>query len=157
MIYRARQAMAALRARPTEADVASALAELPVELRPAFQRMAPRDQVHALRVLRRLDSDDPLLRQAALLHDAGKAAAPLGTAGRSLVVLAGAAGALWLLEVVPVLGPRVRRYVRHPQIGADILGAAGAGPDLVEIVAEHQATVPRRPETLRLQAVDGRE
>ncbi|MEA2646617.1 MAG: hypothetical protein QOE92_1700 [Chloroflexota bacterium] len=156
-MYRVRQAWVGMRARPDAAEVAAALEELPAELRPAFRRMAPRDQVHALRVLDRVGAADPLLRQAALLHDAGKAAAPLGTMGRSLVVLAGAVGGLRLLESVPVLGVRVRRYVRHPEIGAEILRAAGAAPDLVEIVAEHQEVAPRHQETLRLQAVDGRE
>jgi hypothetical protein len=35
-----------------------------------------------------------------------------------------------------------------------MLRRAGADPGLVEIVAEHQAQAPRRPETRQLQGVD---
>jgi putative nucleotidyltransferase with HDIG domain len=151
------QARAALRARVSDDDRARVGAELPPDLERLFWRMAPRDQVHALRVLRRLDGTDRLLRRAALLHDVGKASAPLGTMGRALVVLTSSLAAGRVLELIPALGPRVRRYRQHPQIGAEMLRAAGAEEALVEIVAEHQARAPRHPETLRLQAVDGRE
>src|SRR3990170_3464037 len=52
--YRARQFVAALAARVTDADVAEAEAHLPPGARPLFRRM-PRDaQAHGLRVLRDL-------------------------------------------------------------------------------------------------------
>jgi putative nucleotidyltransferase with HDIG domain len=152
--YRVGQVVAAARASLTDADRAEAMAELPPSLQPLFAAMAPRDQVHGLRVLRRIGSDAPVLRQAALLHDAGKAVTPLGTPGRSLVVLAESVGAGRLLELVPLWGRRVRRYRQHPSIGAEMLRRAGADPGLVEIVAEHQAQAPRRPETRQLQGVD---
>jgi putative nucleotidyltransferase with HDIG domain len=155
--YRVGQALAATRAGLAPGDMPAVQAELPPPLFALFAAMAPRDQVHAVRVLRRLEGAEPLLRQAALLHDAGKAVAPLGTPGRSLVVLAEASGTVAVLERVPLLGRRVRRYRAHPEIGADMLRQAGADAVLVEIVAEHQALSPRLPETLRLQAVDGRE
>lgn len=155
--YRVSQVRAAFRARLSAEDRDAALAELPPEMQRLFLRMAPRDQVHAVRVLRLLDEEDPLMRQAALLHDAGKAVTPLGTVGRTVVVLAEAIGRVGLAERIPIVGPRVRRYRQHPEIGAEMLRQCGADPALVEIVAEHQAATPRRPETLRLQAVDGRE
>jgi putative nucleotidyltransferase with HDIG domain len=158
--YRVGQARAMAGARMSETDREEALAGLPYDLRPLFLSMTVRDQRHALRVLRRLEAQGPLsdlLRQAALLHDVGKARAPLGIPGRSLVVLAEVTHLLPVLLLVPVLGGRVRRYVRHPELGAEMLRDAGADPVLVEIVREHQSPSPKRSETSRLQAVDGRE
>lgn len=155
--YRVGQVGAAHRARMTDDDRAEALSHLSHELGLLFLRMAVRDQQHALRVLHRLDSADPVLCQAALLHDVGKAQAPLGTPGRSLVVLARAVGQVGALCRVPVLGPRVSRYLRHAEIGAAMLKEAGADAELVEIVAEHEDPQPVRPQTRRLQAVDERE
>jgi putative nucleotidyltransferase with HDIG domain len=155
--YRLGQVSAAHRARMSERDRAEALAHLDPNLGQLFLGMAVRDQRHALRVLRRLGGGGPLLGQAALLHDVGKADAPLGSIGRSLVILARSTGTLWLLRRVPALGPRVSRYLSHPKIGAEKLRAAGAHPVLVEIVAEHEASRPAHPETARLQAADERE
>jgi putative nucleotidyltransferase with HDIG domain len=150
-----------LLARMDPVDLDEALIQLPVHLRPLFLSMSARDQRHALRVLRRLRLEpgaaEPLLTQAALLHDVGKSRSPLGIPGRSLVVLAAASGATGVLLRVPWLGRRVAAYLRHPASGAEMLRAAGAEAALVEIVAEHQAKAPARPETLRLQAVDGHE
>lgn len=149
-------------ARVSDADRGEALSRLPATLQPPFLRMTHRDQRHALRVSRRLraelgDGASELLLKAALLHDVGKAEAPLGIPGRSLVVLAGALRVAGRLERLPGLGTRVRRYRQHPALGAELLRQAGADPALIEIVAEHQAPAPRHPETLKLQAVDGRE
>ena len=155
--YRVGQVGAAQRARMSERDRAEALSHLGPELGGLYLRMAVRDQKHALRVLHRLDNAGPLLSQAALLHDVGKAEAPLGTVGRSLVVLAETTGTVALLRRLPVVGVRASRYLRHAQIGAEMLKAAGAAPELVEIVAEHQASRPDHPETVSLQAVDERE
>ncbi|HEV3232864.1 MAG TPA: HD domain-containing protein [Candidatus Dormibacteraeota bacterium] len=163
--YRAGQARDMLTARMSPADHAEAMEHLDPELRHLFLTMTVRDQLHSLRVLRRLQARDPdiptrrpsLLAQAALLHDVGKAETPLGIPGRSLVVLAGLTGTLGGLTRVPRLGLRVARYLRHPQIGARMLIDAGAPGALAEIVAEHQSRTPRHPETATLQAADGRE
>ena len=152
--YRVGQVRSAHRARMSDRDRAEAFSHLGPELGGLFLRMAVRDQQHALRVLRRLDGPGPLLCQAALLHDVGKAEAPLGTVGRSLVVLAGATGTCRLLRRLPMVGGRFNRYLRHAEIGAEMLRSAGANPDLVEIVAEHEALLPAHPETALLQAVD---
>jgi putative nucleotidyltransferase with HDIG domain len=155
--YRVGQAIAGTFGRLDPAAAAAATAELPANLRPLFLSMRPRDQRHAIGVLRRLGPAPDVLRQAALLHDVGKVQAYLGTPGRTLVVLAGSTGTTGLVRRVPGIGPRVERYVAHPAIGAEMLRGAGASADLVEIVAEHQEKRPRRPETVRLQAADGRE
>ena len=155
--YRVAQAVGGSFGRLDEGAAARAVAELPPNLRPLFLSMRARDQRHALGVLQRVGAASEVLRQAALLHDVGKAQVYLGTAGRTLVVVAGATGTTALVCRLPGVGPRIARYLQHPQVGADMLRAAGASPDLVEIVSEHQDPHPRRPETLLLQAADGRE
>ena len=155
--YRVAQVRSAHRAAIREADQEEALSHLDPALGELFLRMAARDQVHALRVLRRLGDAEPLLRQAALLHDVGKIETPMGTMGRSMVVLAGATGTTGLLTRVPGIGPRVQRYLDHPRIGAELLRHAGADGPLVQIVAEHESKRPSHPETAILQAIDERE
>ncbi|HEV1998474.1 MAG TPA: HDIG domain-containing protein [Candidatus Dormibacteraeota bacterium] len=155
--YRVRQAFAGTFGRVDPGAATEAANELPVTLRPLFDEMRARDQRHAILVLQRLGPATEVLRHAALLHDVGKVRAYLGTPGRTLVVLAGATHTLGLVSRLPAIGPRVSRYVRHPQLGAEMLRDAGASALLVEIVAEHQAARPRHPETLRLQAADGDE
>jgi putative nucleotidyltransferase with HDIG domain len=154
------QVRAAFTARVTDADRAEALSLLSPPLQGLFLRMSVRDQRHSMEVLRRLDAAsraDPILAQAALLHDAGKADAYLGVPGRTMLVLGEAAGAIGLVQRLPLIGARIARYRRHPETGARLLAQAGADSRLVEIVREHQAKHPRMPETLTLQAADGRE
>jgi putative nucleotidyltransferase with HDIG domain len=155
--YRVGQVRSAHGAALGDADREEALSQLDPALGELFLRMAARDQVHALRVLRRLGDAEPLLRRAALLHDVGKSQAPLGTVGRSLVVLAAATGTTRLLCHLPGIGPRVRRYLDHPRIGAELLRGAGAEGPLAQIVAEHESRYPSHPETAILQALDERE
>ncbi len=155
--YRVGQVRSAHGAAMSDADREEVLSHLNPALEELFLRMAARDQVHALRVLRRLGDAESLLQQAALLHDVGKSETPLGTVGRSVLVLAGATGTVGLLTQVPGIGPKVRRYLEHPRIGAELLRRAGADGPLVQIVAEHESKRPSHPETTILQAMDDRE
>ena len=154
--YRVGQALSGTFGRLDPRAARAAAAELPANLRPLFLEMDRRDQGHAIRVLHRVGPAPEVLRQAALLHDVGKARAFLGTPGRTLVVLARAAHLTAQVSRLPLIGSRVARYVLHPEIGADMLREAGAPEALVEIVAEHQRAKPRRSETRRLQEADGR-
>jgi putative nucleotidyltransferase with HDIG domain len=94
----------------------------PTELQ-LFGQLSTPDQRHALHVLRRFDAfvaealhvaPPVAARRAALLHDIGKAQAPLGTVMR---------------VVATIVGPRTaafRRYHEHEAIGVTMLEHAGS-------------------------------
>lgn len=140
--YRARQLLAALTARVSEADLAEADAHLPPAARLLFRRL-PRDgQAHALRVLRdlkRAGETHPSLLAAALLHDAGKSAARVGPLTRSIFVaikrLAPAQ-----LDRLPATGWR-RPLIAlrdHPRVGAEWASQASCDALTVSLIARHQ-------------------
>jgi predicted HD phosphohydrolase len=88
--YRWRQFRWALEARIRKEDQALVARFLPPEAQALFWRMPRSDQRHSLAVLRTLlewGETHPALLQAALLHDVGKAAAPLSPWERALLVL----------------------------------------------------------------------
>jgi hypothetical protein len=127
-----------------------------------FLDLPVNDQRHGLDVLEtiaRLEPEpSPLLQQAALLHDLGKAEAHFSVIERSLTVFlrAVAPAVLRVLQRSrPIFARRYGIYADHARIGADRLRAAGAG-DLAAIVAEHHATQPQSEVTRRLQRADGR-
>jgi hypothetical protein len=127
-----------------------------------FLDLPVNDQRHGLDVLEtiaRLEPEpSPLLQQAALLHDLGKAEAHFSVIERSLTVFlrAVAPAVLRVLQRSrPIVARRYGIYADHARIGADRLRAAGAG-DLAAIVAEHHATQPQSEVTRRLQRADGR-
>lgn len=83
-----------------------------------FEQFGSADQRHALHVLRRFDAFMPhapvSARRAALLHDIGKTASSLGTAGRVVATL---------------VGPRTaafRTYHEHESLGLEMLQRAGS-------------------------------
>ena len=137
-----------------EAEVAALLS--PGELA-LWRRMSGPDRRHAVGVMHRLEralgaEATPSARIAALLHDAGKVEAGLGTFQRVLATLAGRRRA----ERLP---DRYRRYLEHDRIGAALLDAAGADPLVVTWARQHhlapeQWTLPR-PLAAALKAADG--
>ena len=108
-----------------------------------WRRMSGPDRRHALSVARRVDdrlggADRPVLA-AALLHDVGKVASGLGTLVRVLATLAGIVGG----DRVRFSDGRIGRYLRHPQIGADLLDAAGSDELTVAWAAQHHLPAER--------------
>jgi hypothetical protein len=110
-----------------------------------WRRMSNADRRHAVGVARRaeralgVEAAPPVLA-AALLHDVGKVAAGLGTYGRVIATVAGmAAGrdmaARW--ERRRGMTRKVGLYLRHPELGADMLAIAGSDPLTVAWAREH--------------------
>jgi putative nucleotidyltransferase with HDIG domain len=131
-------------------------------LAPFFLGLPVNDQRHGLDVLATVTrfepQPSPLLQQAALLHDLGKAEAHFSVIERSLTVFLQAVSPRILRAMVrsrPAFARRYRIYADHAQIGAERLRAAGAA-DLAAIVAEHHATHPESEVTRRLQRADRR-
>jgi hypothetical protein len=131
-------------------------------LGPIFFTLPVNDQRHGLDVLTTMVSletaPSPLLQQAALLHDAGKAGARFSVIDRSLTVFLNAISPRLLralLRLRPGFARRYQIYEDHAQIGADQLRAAGA-VELAAIVAEHHAAHPKLEATTTLQRADRR-
>jgi len=157
--HRVRQFFGALRPRLTDAERAEACAYLDPPLRDVFESMTLRDQQHGFVVYRRVRAAaataDPLLFQAALLHDCGK----------------GPHVRLWhrvahvLLGIVPAVeraamreeGAGWRRSLwllhHHPELGATMVARAGGHPDVVRMIREQDSPQPDARLAL-LQAAD---
>jgi hypothetical protein len=106
-----------------------------------WARMSGPDRRHAVGVAHRTASalggdgaaGRPVLA-AALLHDVGKIDAGLGTGGRvAATLVAMAAGRARLAG----WSGRMGRYVRHDELGADLLAAAGSDALTVTWAREH--------------------
>ncbi|MEY2475291.1 MAG: hypothetical protein QOG87_606 [Actinomycetota bacterium] len=117
---------------------------LPGEL-DLWRRMNRADRRHAAGVARDVEralgaeATCPVLA-AALLHDVGKVAAALGTYGRVVATLAGAASGretamAWSKRTG--FTRRVGLYLRHPELGAEMLEMAGSDPLTVAWSREH--------------------
>jgi hypothetical protein len=142
---------------PNPADGRWALEHLLPGERAVWARMSPADRRHAAGVARRaaaaLGADATReVVAAALLHDAGKVESGLGALARAVAtVAAGVAGRQKAEGWAEGSGPRRRigRYLRHPQLGADLLVAAGSHPLTAAWAREHhlpaaQWSVPER-------------
>jgi hypothetical protein len=87
---------------------------------------------------------------AALLHDVGKVEARLGTYGRVVATVSAAVAGRDTAELWSRgrgFTRRVGLYLRHPELGADLLALAGSDPLTVAWAREHhrppdQWTVP---------------
>jgi hypothetical protein len=152
--YRARQFFAALAPRVSAEDWRQIETIFEPESPPLrlFQRMRPSDQQHAVAVLNTLQEQGqihPALRQAALLHDVGKAMGqPLFY--RVLIVLLKRfwPAGLQRLSAGSLAGPAWRRpfvvHAQHPAIGARWAAAAGCDDLVVALIRCHQS-VPAQP------------
>jgi hypothetical protein len=120
------------RGGPSALDEAWARSQLLAGEVEVWARLSGADRRHAVGVARevaRTHDARPVLA-AALLHDAGKVVSDLGTFAR---VGATVVGLVRGREV----GGRVGDYLRHPQLGAELLREAGSDPLTVAWTAEH--------------------
>ncbi|MBI1801478.1 MAG: hypothetical protein HYR71_07610 [Chloroflexi bacterium] len=136
--------------------------------RALFERMAVSDQRHSLDLLYALrdagESDESVL-QAALLHDLGKADAPLRLLHRVIHVVAGKAlpGAWAAFCASPRRDWRHPFYVLacHAELGAQKASQAGCSAEVVALIRHHQHPItaqvpPSLQRKLRvLQTADG--
>lgn len=166
--YRVSQFLRSLRARPDDRQIQLAGQYLTTPLLELYRGLPAADRAHAARVLRYLlerGEKHPDLLAAALLHDAGKALHPPRLHERVLAVLGARffplKAALW--GQGPPSGWR-RGFViarQHPQWGAELAAARGAGSLLCELIRRHQEPPPAKTDTLadrlllRLQEADG--
>jgi len=165
--HRAGQFFRALTARVPEEEVEQAMHAVTPQARALFRRQAVQDQRHALavyRALRESGHTNPHLLAAALLHDAGKAAARLSVWHRTIIVLLGHF-APRLLERLGQGEPRGWREpfvarTRHPEVGARWAQEANCSPLAVALIRRHQERLAS-PQTEEdhllavLQAADG--
>lgn len=116
------------------------------ELR-VFERMPVHDRVHSIAVARlaeagldALSGDTSWVVPAALLHDAGKQVARLGTYGRVAATLSGWIGGA---EMGPIwaersgMTRRIGLYLQYPELGADLLALAESDERVVAWAREH--------------------
>jgi len=107
-----------------------------------WERMPSADRRHAVGVARSVPAE---LAPAALLHDVGKVVSGFGTFGRVGATLLGFAGRdRWR--------GRVGDYLRHPDLGAELLAGAGSDPLTVAWAREHH--LPRQRWTVPVEAGD---
>lgn len=109
-------------------------------------KMSSPDQRHACSVARRVvellgeRATRPVVA-AALMHDVGKTATPIGTFGRVFATLAGSAASPTQVEQWASergwLG-RAGRYLMHNEIGAEMLEEAGSDPLTIAWAREHE-------------------
>ncbi|MGH9041981.1 MAG: hypothetical protein ACRDZ3_17310 [Acidimicrobiia bacterium] len=141
---------------PDPADVAWVQSVLePPELA-LWQRLPGHDRRHTVEVARKVESalagtphaGDSRWLAAALLHDVGKLASGLSVPGRVVATLAGMAGArgsgghrgdsrLSAWEEFRGFRRRISQYVRHGEIGADMIRIAGGREEVAAWAGAH--------------------
>lgn len=134
--------------REAEAWVARVLQPGELEL---WRRMSNSDRRHAVGVAREVERAlgsevTPPVLAAALLHDVGKVASGLGTYGRVIATLAGMTAGRTTATAWSEKGGFTRKvglYLRHPELGADMLRMAGSDTLTVTWAAEHHLSEGR--------------
>jgi hypothetical protein len=119
-----------------------------------WRRMSRADRRHAAGVAHRVERTlgheaGPPVLAAALLHDVGKVSAGLGTYGRVVATLAGAAAGQKMADAWTQgrgFTRKVGLYLRHATLGADMLAMAESDPLTVTWAREHH--LPRDEWTL---------
>lgn len=144
--YRARQFVAALQARVSDAELTMVAASLtPGELR-LFAAMPRYDQRHCLDVrgtLAQAGHDDPLLLRAATIHDCGKvddAGRPMSLMWYVLATILKRAPGLYLAAARR--GGPIAVYADHAWRGARMAAAAGSPPELVATLRHYHDPAP---------------
>jgi hypothetical protein len=142
--------------RPGPADVEWVRGVLePPEL-VLWERLPAHDQRHTIEVARKVESrlaggphaGDARWPAAALLHDVGKLASGLGVFGRVVATLAGMAGArgsgvpgddkrLSAWEEFRGFRRRISQYLRHGEIGADMIRMVGGREEVAAWAFAH--------------------
>jgi hypothetical protein len=132
---------------PGHADVAWVQGLLePPELA-LWERLPAHDQRHTIEVARKVESllagtphgGDSRWPAAALLHDVGKLASGLSVPGRVVATLMGMAGG-WRLsawEEFRGFRRRISQYLRHGEIGADMIRMAGGREEVAAWAFAH--------------------
>jgi len=142
--YRVRQVFQGLWPWLSADETAEAARWLSPEALRLWQGQSVRDRRHSLRVLRTLQAwgyTHPALMQAALLHDVGKSLARLHLWHRVVWVLVNALIPTWQTKLAQPQGWRYSFWVlaNHPELGASLAARAGCDPDVVWLIAHHQA------------------
>ncbi|HVE94260.1 MAG TPA: HD domain-containing protein [Acidimicrobiales bacterium] len=124
---------------PSASDEAWAISHLGRGEVVLWRRMSNADRRHAIGVARRVDvalrnDASTAVLAAALLHDVGKLDSGLGTFSR---VAATVLSAAFRRERLTRRDNRLARYLRHDEIGAALLTAAGSDPLTVAWAREH--------------------
>ena len=120
--------------RPSDRDEAWVASVLrPSEL-VLWSRLPNHDRRYSIRVARRVAHElrDDRWVAVALLHDVGKLDAELGVVGRSLATVAG-----YVRPKMRRSSGRFGRYLRHEEIGAEMLRAAAARDEAIQWAAVH--------------------
>ena len=137
------------RRAPGDAELEWVAAVLTPEELSVWTRMRNADQTHSIGVARdvvdRLRdtpyADDSVWAAAALVHDCGKLDSGLGTYGRVVATVAGAAAGRGYADAWSAKHGFTRKvglYLRHAELGADRLRVAGARePTAVWAAAHH--------------------
>jgi hypothetical protein len=112
-----------------------------------WRQMSGPDRRHAVVVARRVERSlgheaSREVLAAALLHDVGKTQSGLGTYGRVIATLSGAAvghDTETIKNWTRTRGftRRVGLYLQHPKLGGDLLGMAGSDPLTEQWAREH--------------------